>query len=162
MLFIFILLSYSDYVYISYIGHQMAEFLKQFQIKARLYMNVEDLLIEYRKVIDEKEILAQQEKILNQRKHDLEFHLMAFAKSQGLESFEDDSIRVHISEALRIRYEPELWSEIVKWAVDSGNDYIIQRRLNDTKILELIENGTPIPEGLAVDPYTKISHRRKD
>jgi hypothetical protein len=60
----------------------------------------------------------------------------------------------------RAVYEPGLWSSIVKWAVDNNHEYIVQRRLTDAKIMSLIDQGVPLPEGLTVEPYDDLDIRR--
>jgi len=38
--------------------------------------------------------------------------------------------------------------------------YLIQRRLNDSKVLELVDNGVPLPDGLTIEGYDDLAFRR--
>lgn len=60
----------------------------------------------------------------------------------------------------RAKYDPGEWPNIVKWAVETGNDHIIQRRLTDAKVVELIANGVALPWGLTVESYRDVQVRR--
>jgi uncharacterized protein YlxW (UPF0749 family) len=124
--------------------------------------NVTETLRMLRQVIDEREQLAAQDKVLSERKSALEAELLNFHASTGLNSCAGAGLSVTFDDgAVRAKYDPSKWADIVKWAVSTGNDHIIQRRLTDAKVIDLIENGTALPEGLTVESYTKLSTRRK-
>lgn len=124
--------------------------------------NVQAVLAELREVIDERERLAQEDRTLAKRRERLEGELLSFHESSGLDSLSGAGLSVHFdSAAMRCKYEPDRWTEIVRWAVESGNDFIIQRRLTDTKVLDLVENGVELPPGLTLESYTKLGIRRK-
>jgi hypothetical protein len=124
--------------------------------------SVQTTLAALRAVIDEREKLATADRELSKEKERLEASLLSFHNESGLDSLSGAGLSVSFDgEAMRAKYEPDRWAEIVKWAVSTGNDHIIQRRLTDAKVLDLIEQGVELPAGLTVENYTKLSVRRK-
>jgi hypothetical protein len=123
---------------------------------------VNELLTELRDVIDQRERLSTQDSALSKRKSYLEHELLAVHESEGVDSVSGAGMTVSFDDAaMRVKYDPEKWAGICRWAIETGNDHIIQRRLTDAKVMDLIENGTALPEGLTVENYVKISTRRK-
>lgn len=120
-----------------------------------------ELLHEYRTVLDRLAELAAKEKSLTEARALLETELKQRAESAGVNAFSSDEISVTITEALRAAYDPEKWNDIVKWAVDTGNMHVIQRRLTDAKLEQLLLDGVPFPDGLRLEPVTKLNHRKK-
>lgn len=119
------------------------------------------LLAELRRVIDARELLAEEDRKLSERRQQIERELLAFHEMSGLEKVAGAGVTVSFDpEAVRCNYDPERWDGIVRWAVETGNLHVIQRRLTDGKILDLVREGTELPEGLTLAPYTKISVRR--
>lgn len=91
---------------------------------------------------------------------DMEMDIQSKMKDLGIESASEDGVSVTTKTKWRAKYEPELWGDIVKWAASSGLDYVVQRRLNDAKIMELVDNGVPLPQGLTVESYNDLAFRR--
>ncbi len=124
--------------------------------------NVGSVLQNLRALIDLREKVAELDTALSKRKTELEGKLLDIQKSSGLSSFADFGVSVTFDTgAFRAKYDPEKFNDVMKWAVETGNEFIIQRRLTDAKILGLIDEGVSLPEGLSVESYTKISVRRK-
>lgn len=124
--------------------------------------NISDLLAELRSVIDERERLSEQDSRLSKRKSAIEFELLGIHAATGLESLSGNGMGVTFKDdAMRARYAPEQWNAIAKWAAETGNMHIIQRRLSDAKIVDLVMEGVQLPEGLTLETYTSISTRRK-
>lgn len=120
------------------------------------------LLAELRGVIDQREELAKQDRTLAQRKEQIERALLAYHNDTGLDSLSGAGLSVSFDgDAMRAAYDPEKWKDIVRWAVESGNDFIVQRRLTDAKVIDLVKNGVELPPGLTLENYTKLSVRRK-
>ena len=119
-----------------------------------------ELLTELRSIIDQREALADQDRQLGARKREIELTLMGVANSTGLESFTGGGIRVGFSDKFRAVYNPEKWSDVVRWAVETNNTQIIQRRTSDAKIIDLHDSGVALPEGLTLESYRDISVRR--
>jgi hypothetical protein len=91
---------------------------------------------------------------------DIEQDIQFKMEELGIDSASEDGVSVTTKVKFRAKYEPELWSDIVKWAASSGLDYVVQRRLNDAKIMELVDNGVPLPQGLTVESYNDLAFRR--
>lgn len=123
-------------------------------------MLISEKLAELRAVVDERERIAAEEKRLGERKRQLEKELADFAKTTGVDKFSGAGMSVAFAEKMRARYEPNKWHDIASWAVSTGNDHIIQRRLTDAKVLELVDSGVALPDGLTLEAYTDISLRR--
>lgn len=125
-------------------------------------INATGILTELRDILDQREELARQDKELSGRKAEIERQLIDYHDRSGLEQIAGGGLTVRFDPAAtRCRYEPERWPDIVRWAVATDNVHIIQRRMTDAKILELVTNGTALPEGLTVESYTALSVRRK-
>jgi hypothetical protein len=125
-------------------------------------LDLNPLLTELRSIIDQREQLARQDKELSERRSAIERQLLDFHHSSGLDSLSGGGLGVGFDPtALRAKYEPEQWNNIAQWAVATHNEHIIQRRLSDAKIVELIDSGVELPAGLSVEQYVKISIRRK-
>ncbi len=92
--------------------------------------------------------------------NDIEADIQRKMEEMGIESVAQDGVSLTIRKKFRAKYEPEMWSDIVKWAASSGLDYVVQRRLNDAKIMELVDNGVPLPQGLTVESYNDLAFRR--
>jgi len=123
--------------------------------------DVTDLLAELRAVIDRREVLAGQDKSLAERKSQLEHQLLAFHEETGLEKLSGAGMSIGFdTSAMRTKYDPEKWREVLKWALDTGNDYIIQRKLTDSRVIELVKQGVALPTGLSLEPFVKMSVRR--
>jgi len=65
-------------------------------------------------------------------------------------------LSVSIVQKDRAAYDPAEWPSIVRWAIETGNDHIVQRRLTDAKVLELVRNGVALPWGLTIEPYRDL------
>lgn len=60
----------------------------------------------------------------------------------------------------RAKYEPSKWQDLLKWAGESGHVAVVQRRLGDKAVMELVDNGIPLPDGLSVESYEDLEFRR--
>lgn len=122
---------------------------------------VTTLLEELRTVIDERETISTRDSVLSARKLELEHALIGYHETTGLTSVKGGGMTVSFDDdALRAKYDPEKWQSIMQWAVQSGHDYIVQRRLTDAKVIALIKDGVELPEGLSLESFCKISTRR--
>lgn len=114
-----------------------------------------------RETIDELEAVREREVELNKKRYAIERELLSIHESTGLVAMANDYISVSVEDKDRATYAPDCWDDVLKWAVETGNMNIIQRRLSDAKVVALIGEGIPLPAGLGIEPYKKISHRRK-
>ena len=126
---------------------------------ARTIGQTMDLL---RQCLDLRDALASMDKLLAEVRSKSEKALLDYQEMMGVSRLATDGLTVSFDpNALRAKYDPEKWDGVMKWAVETGNTHIIQRRLTDARVEELIRLKTALPEGLSVETYTKISVRRK-
>ena len=118
-------------------------------------------LVELRAILDEAEGLNARLSQISARRMEIEADLRKYHEATGTEKISAGGMSISFNpEALRAKYDPDKWSGIVRWAAETGNDFIIQRRLTDAKVVSLIESGVPLPDGLDVETYLKINIRR--
>jgi hypothetical protein len=122
---------------------------------------IDNLLIELRRVWDEEDGLNDRLNALGKRKAAIKALLLDYHTSSGLASFANELIGASFKADLRARVDPEKWADLHKWAVDTGNTHIFHRRLTDTKVKELLNEGVALPEGLTLESYTAINLWRK-
>jgi hypothetical protein len=92
--------------------------------------------------------------------NDIEAGILIKMRDAGLESIAQDGVSLTIRKKFRAKYDPEMWESLINWASQNGMTYLIQRRLNDSKVLELVDNGVPLPEGLSIEGYDDLAFRR--
>lgn len=124
--------------------------------------NTETLLAELRSLSDQIDELEKQKKTLEERWDEIEHDLLAFHKTTGLGSISGGGMSISFDDAaMRARYDPDKFAEVMKWAAENDCTYIIQRRFSDAKVLELVDAGVALPDGLNLENYCKVSIRRK-
>ena len=125
-------------------------------------MDVGSLLRQYKEVIEKMEEINLQKTQLHGERLEIEGRLRSAFETAGIDSFSDKEIgmSVTVKKDMRAKYDPEHWDEIVRWAGATGNIDCIHRRLSDSKIKALLEEGVRFPRGLTLESYEKISYRR--
>jgi hypothetical protein len=124
--------------------------------------NVGDLLKELRSIRDEREKLSERQTALGKREEELKGELIAFHNQHGVERVSDHGLTVWFNDrAMRARTDPEQWGAIFRWAVETGNTHIFHRRVTDSKVAGLVEEGVPLPEGLTLEIFCDVGVRRK-
>ncbi len=123
--------------------------------------NVDAMLTELRSIVDQSDALNDQLSALSERKREIERGLIAFSEDSGLTSFATEGMSITVKEKTRAKYDPERWEELVGWAVANDKTYLIQRRLTDAKVVDMVDNGEPLPEGLSLEPFAQVIYRRK-
>lgn len=118
-------------------------------------------LAELRSLSDEIDSHTAALKNLNQRWDELERFLEEQGETLGLRSFSDGGITASLTTDLRVSYDPAQWDGLLKWAIETGNTGVVQRRLGDRVLKDLLDAGQAIPPGITFHPYTKVSIRRK-
>lgn len=122
----------------------------------------DELLTRLRNVMDEQDTTNQRLSELRAERDAIEAKLLDLHKTTKLTTFANDVLTVNVApNTIRVGYEPEQWESIVKFFVDAGRIDVVQRRLSESKVLELLDSGAELPPGLKFDGYTKISVRRK-
>lgn len=123
--------------------------------------SISTILEELRAVIDEREQLSMRDSELSKRKDELEKQLLDYHGESGLQSVKGGGLTISFDDsAVRAKYDPDKWNNIIRWAVETGNEHVIQRRLTDKKCESLLKEGVAFPDGLTLENYTKISTRR--
>jgi hypothetical protein len=123
-------------------------------------LTIGEMLKNLRDVVDARDSLANQDSELARQEAELKYALQRKASEQGVPGFKSDAGAITFNEDLRAKYDPETWESIVKWAVESGNSHIIQRRMTDARVKALMDEGVVLPDGLTLEPYIKTSFRR--
>jgi len=123
--------------------------------------NIDEALTELRSIVDQSDALNEQLADLSKRKREIENGLIAFSDDSGLTSFATEGLAIAVRAKERAKYDPEKWDDLMKWAAENDKTYVVQRRLSDAKILEMVANGEPLPDGLSIEPYSQVSYRRK-
>jgi hypothetical protein len=123
-------------------------------------VDLETTLISLRALRDRKDELNAELKSIGEQEDACERTLLDWHKATNLQSVKGGGLTVSFKADFHAKYSPELWPEIVKWAVETGNDHIIQRRLGDAKVIELVDNGIALPDGLTLEQYVKLNIRR--
>lgn len=123
-------------------------------------MTIGEMIKGLRDVVDARDSLSNQDSELARQEAELKYQLQCKAQEQGVPGFKSPDGSFTVAEDLRAKYCPEAWDSIVKWAVESGNSHIIQRRMTDARVKALMLEGTVLPDGLTLEPYIKTSFRR--
>jgi hypothetical protein len=123
-------------------------------------VDLESTLVSLRALRDRKDTLNAELKAIGEQEDACEHALLDWHKATNLQSVKGGGLTVSFKADFHAKYSPELWPEIVKWAVETGNDHIIQRRLGDAKVIELVDNGIALPDGLTLEQYVKLNIRR--
>lgn len=125
---------------------------------------IADLLDEYKCLLDRKDELNAQVSTVVKSIDDIEHRIRSAMEVAGQTNDGDKvsaaGITVTMRQKWRAKYAPEHWSDVVRWAVEQGFDHIVQRRLSDAKVMELVDNGVTLPKGLNVEQYTDLDFRR--
>jgi len=119
-----------------------------------------ELCTRHRTLLDRKDELNAELKQINELLADNEAAVRAMLEREGVDKISGNGITLFTKQKWRARYEPELWASLVEWASKSGRTDLIQRRLSDAKVMEYIDSGAEVPQGLSVEPYTSIEFRR--
>lgn len=69
-------------------------------------------------------------------------------------------VTASIKQRWAVKYDPERWGEVVQWAVENGRSDLVQRRLNDARIMELVDAGTAIHPALTPQAFERLEVRR--
>lgn len=107
-----------------------------------------------------KDAVDEQAKQLSGEIEHCKAEIKRFHERTRLDKFAIPGLSASAKEKFRARYDPERWASILAWATATGNDHIVQRRLTDAKVVDLIDSGVELPEGLTVETYVDVSVRR--
>lgn len=119
-----------------------------------------DLLAAFRQAQDHKDECDAALKRAREACDVLELKIKFAMEENGTEKTTAHGVTASIVTKWRAKYDPSKWSDLVKWAATNGYDYLIQRRLTDSKVMELVDNGVELPDSLSVESYKDINFRR--
>lgn len=122
------------------------------------------LLASLREIRDQKDAINAQLKKLNEREAEAERAILDAMTAAGLTA-PGQAVKAACGSATRhvkwrAAYDPERWPQVVEWCCNQGRTDLIQRRLTDAKIMELVDSGTTLPEGMTVQPFEELYFRR--
>lgn len=127
-------------------------------------VNEVELWARYRQALDAESAAAAAKTAASKAVEELEFtiraHLEATGRWETGVAVKAGGVLVTVTEKARATYDPAKWGEIVAWAAQHGMAYLVQRRLNDKGVAELVESGHALPEGLGIEFHKEISFRR--
>lgn len=119
-----------------------------------------ELVKELREIKDRKDGINAELSGLNKREDEIEYAIMDTLTAAGLAKATTDDGTVSKQTKWRAKYAPEKWADIFKWAAAKDRTDLIQRRTSDAKIMELVDAGEALPDGLTVESYEQIAFRR--
>jgi len=127
---------------------------------------IADLLAERRAIGDQIDEVNEVLSKLSEAKSNVERRIMDAMNAAGMEEdgakVSANGITATMQHKWRARYSPDLWPAIIQWAGENGHADIVQRRLTDSKIVELFDSGAAFPEGLTMEPYRQLAFRRNN
>lgn len=125
---------------------------------------ISELLAQYRTVVDLLDEVNARKTTLEKQKEALKYDILGAMTASG---FTEDGAKVAANGVSATRgtkfravYQPEKWPELVKWCAEHGRADLIQRRLTDSRVLEMVDAGEPLPEGVNLEPFQELSLRR--
>lgn len=121
-------------------------------------MNAEQITTRYTELLARKDRLNAELKDVEEELRELQTAFLHWAEEQGVDQVKGDGI------TLSIRKQPTAqitdWAAACRWAVETGNEHIIQRRLKAGELQELAINDTPIPDCILLGEVERVAHRR--
>lgn len=122
--------------------------------------SIGDLIKMYADADAALDAVEAQAKKLRETRDAVKLGIKITMKESGVDRTSAHGLTVSLREKWRAKYTPELWDSVVKWAMDTGHLQVVQRRITDAAVMELVDNGVPLPEGLSVDSYEDLDVRR--
>ncbi len=122
------------------------------------------LLADYRRLLDLKDDQNAAVKATTDQLNQIESQLRAGLEARG--QFVDGAktgiagLTLTVNRKWYAKYDPALWPVIVEWAGTQGMSHLVQRRLNDKAVMELVDSGKGLPAGLGVESVLDLQFRR--
>lgn len=116
-----------------------------------------------RELLDARDELNAQLKENGNAIRQIEDRLTDYCEKVGVDQVKVDGVlSLSIKDELRISYDKDNWDGLIRWAADTGNIHIVQRRISEKPIKELMSTlGDNFPAHLfKYDEYKKVSTRR--
>lgn len=126
--------------------------------------NIADLLADKRRVRDELDTVNQKLATLREADTALDRQIMDAMTEAGLTEagakVSGSGMTVTRTNKWRAIYKPEKWADFFKWCAVNNYDYLIHRRMSDAKIMELVDAGVALPDGVTVESFPELNCRR--
>lgn len=123
-------------------------------------MTLSQLLAELRGVKDRKDQLNAQLSAEKKLEAAVKVAIRRRMAEQGMEKdgekISGSGITVILRDKMRAVYDPSRWPEFVKWCTEHDYTHLIQRRITDSRVVELIDAGIALPEFLKVETYPDL------
>lgn len=127
-------------------------------------MDITELLSSYRSIKDQSDELAAQKTGLEKQMDGLERRILAAMTDAGLTA-EGSLVRGGgCTAARRIKWRAKIgegqWDAFLQWATENERGYLVQKRVTDTKVMELVDAGIELPDFLSVESFEMLDIRR--
>lgn len=126
--------------------------------------NIQELLAQYRAATDAIDAIDEVRKVHVETKEQLKRDILARMEAEGMVADGDQvkggGVTATIQKKWRARHEPSAWPSILAWATREGYTDLVQKRLTDSKVMDLVDSGVALPDGLNVEPFTDLACRR--
>ena len=121
-------------------------------------LNNKEIITKLRSIMDEKDQIKAREKELNQEKEYMEGLLIPMMRAEGINKFSSDGIGT-ASIKPKIVYQVPDWNVIHEFIIKNNEPGLLQKRLSESKIKELLEGGIEVP-GIKKIELDKVNFRR--
>lgn len=119
-----------------------------------------DLVAERDKIDEALSDLDHRAGLLREARGKIDAEIFGIMDAQGVDVVGVPGRRVAIETVWRAKYDPAKWPDVVRWAIERGYDHIVQRRLSDRKVMELVDANVPLPDGLSVESFREVRYRK--
>lgn len=123
-----------------------------------------ELLAAYRSALDALDAINAEKSRAQAEADRLESAIRAELESSGEWQpgcgIKAPGMTVNVVQKWRAKYDPSLWPTLIAWAGEHGASHLVQRRLNDKAVLEMHDNGQPLPDGLTLEAFLDLTFRR--
>lgn len=109
---------------------------------------------------DKKDELNAELSGVNKRLDEVDADIVHAMRDSGQTRAANERVSVTMGQKWRAGYDPDKWPAIMEALISSGYGHVVQRRLTDAKVIEMFENGIPLPDGLTLEPFPELSHKR--
>lgn len=121
---------------------------------------VANLLDRMRTVIDEREALAKDDKVLKKTKADIEAKLIFLSKKLGTDIFRSPRLTATITDATRYVVDTARWDDLYKWAVEHDCMHVLHKKASGAAFDEMVKAGDGVPDMVTMEDYDKVGYKR--
>lgn len=123
-------------------------------------LNNKEILVKLKKVSDRKDEIKAEEKTLNAEKEYLTGLLIPMMRAEGIDKFSTKGVGT-ASIKPKVVYPVKDWDKVHKFIVENDEPSLLQKRISESKMAELLEGGIEVPgvERIEID---KLNFRRSN